>query len=68
MNWDQIEGKFKQLLGEIKSKFAKLTDDDLKLLDGKKDTLIGKVQERYGIKKDEAEKQVDDWINGLSAP
>jgi uncharacterized protein YjbJ (UPF0337 family) len=62
MNWDRIEGNWKQLKGKVKSEWGKLTDDDLTLLDGKKDRLVGKIQERYGCRKDEAERQVDDWI------
>ena len=61
MNWDIIEGKWKQLTGQIKQKWGKLTDDDLKLISGKKDELIGKIQERYGISKEEAKQQVDNW-------
>jgi uncharacterized protein YjbJ (UPF0337 family) len=63
MNWDRIEGNWKQFKGKVKSQWGKLTDDDLQLLEGKKDQLVGKVQERYGIRKDEAERQVDDWCN-----
>jgi uncharacterized protein YjbJ (UPF0337 family) len=65
MNWDQIEGQWGQLKGQVKSKWSKLTDDDVTNLSGKKETLIGKLQERYGILKDEAEKQVDEWIAKL---
>jgi uncharacterized protein YjbJ (UPF0337 family) len=65
MNWDQIEGQWKQLQSEAKSKWAKLTDDDVKNAGAKKDHLIGKIQERYGILKEEAEKQVDQWIKDI---
>jgi uncharacterized protein YjbJ (UPF0337 family) len=61
MNWNIIEGKWKQLSGEVKSKWAKLTDDDLGTLDGKREALSGKIQERYGVMKDEAERQIDEW-------
>ena len=61
MNWDQVEGKWKQLKGSIKAKWGKLTDDDLDVIEGQKDQLVGRVQERYGIAKDEAQKQVDEW-------
>ena len=67
MNWTQIEGKWKRLSGQIKSEWAKLTDDDLKLIAGKRDQLVGKLQEHYGIVKDDAEKQIDLWIATLSA-
>jgi len=59
MNWDRIEGKWKQYSGKMKEKWGKLTDSDLDVIKGRKDQLVGKIQERYGIAKDEAEKQVD---------
>ncbi|MEO8800334.1 MAG: CsbD family protein [Polyangiaceae bacterium] len=65
MNWDQIEGNFKQLGGKIKSQWGKLTDDDVTNASGKKDHFVGLIQERYGILKDEAEKQVDTWLAKL---
>jgi uncharacterized protein YjbJ (UPF0337 family) len=61
MNWDQIQGKWKQSAGVIKEKWGKLTDDDLTVIGGKREQLVGKIQERYGIAKDAAEKQVDDF-------
>jgi len=61
MNWDQIEGKWKQLKGSAKEQWGKLTDDDLDRAAGKRDQLVGQIQEKYGIAKQEAEKQVDDW-------
>ena len=61
MNWDQVEGKWKQAKGSIKEKWGKLTDDDLDVIAGKKDQLVGKIQERYGISKEEAQKQVDSY-------
>lgn len=65
MNWDRIEGEWKQLTSHAKSTWAKLTDDDLKAAGAKKDALVGKIQERYGILRDDAEKQVDEWIAKL---
>lgn len=61
MNWEQIEGKWKQSVGNVKEKWGKLTDDDLDVIRGRRDQLIGKIQERYGIAKQEAEKQVDEF-------
>jgi uncharacterized protein YjbJ (UPF0337 family) len=61
MNWDQIEGKWKQMKGSAKQQWAKLTDDDLTFISGKKDELIGKIQERYGISREEAQRQADAW-------
>jgi uncharacterized protein YjbJ (UPF0337 family) len=59
MNWDRIEGNWKQLKGKAKVQWGKLTDDDFDVIAGKRDQLIGKIQESYGVTKDEAEKQVD---------
>jgi uncharacterized protein YjbJ (UPF0337 family) len=58
MNEDQIKGKWKQLTGRIKTQWGKLTDDDVSRLEGDRDYLIGKVQERYGISKEKAEEQI----------
>ena len=66
MNWQQVEGQWKQVKAEMKSQWAKLTDDDLKNLAAKKDNIVGKLQERYGIVKDDAEKQVDAFIEKLT--
>ena len=66
MNWDQIEGKWKQSMGKVRVKWGKLTDDDVTAVNGKKEQLVGKIQERYGIAKDAAEKQVDEFIQSLS--
>jgi uncharacterized protein YjbJ (UPF0337 family) len=63
MNWDQIEGKWEQAKGRIKSKWAKLTDDDIQNLDGKRETLVGALQTRYGMLKEDAERQIDDWLD-----
>lgn len=61
MNWDRIEGNWKQLKGEAKRQWGKLTDNDLDVIEGHRDKLVGKLQERYGIAKDEAERKVDSW-------
>jgi uncharacterized protein YjbJ (UPF0337 family) len=65
MNWDQVEGKWKQLKGSARQKWAKLTDDDLEFIAGNRDQFAGRLQERYGIAKEEAEKQLDDWQKGM---
>lgn len=67
MNSDQFEGKWKQLKGSVKQRWAKLTDDDVTALSGKKDQLIGKIQERYGITREQAEKEADEWASATSA-
>ena len=61
MNWNQIEKQWHQITDHIKEKWAKLNDEDLKGVQGKKEELIGKIQERYGLKKNEAETQVEGW-------
>lgn len=66
MNWDQIKGKWKQYTGKAREKWGDLTDDDLQRAAGGRDQLVGVVQERYGIAKEEAEKQVDSWSKELS--
>ena len=65
MNWDQLEGKWKQYSGKVKEKWGKLTDDDLDVVRGRREQLIGKIQERYGIVKQEAEKQVDEFARAF---
>ena len=61
MNEDILEGKWKQLLGEVRETWGELTDDDLDRIAGKRDKLAGLLQERYGYSRDEAERQVDDF-------
>jgi uncharacterized protein YjbJ (UPF0337 family) len=59
MNWDQVKGNWKQFKGKVKEQWGKLTDDQLDIIEGKRDQLAGKIQEAYGIGKDEAERQID---------
>ena len=61
MNWDRIQGNWKQVVGKAKAQWGKLTDDDLDVVAGRREQLEGKIQERYGIAKDEAEKQLAEW-------
>ena len=61
MNWDQIEGKWTQLKGKAKDKWSDLTDDELDRVEGKRDVLIGKIQEKYGVAKEKAEKEVAEF-------
>lgn len=61
MNWDQIKGNWTQIKGQAQQQWGKLTNDDLDIIEGKREELIGRIQERYGIAKEEAEKQVDDF-------
>ncbi|MBV8624183.1 MAG: CsbD family protein [Herbaspirillum sp.] len=61
MNWDIVEGNWKQFKGKAKEQWGKLTDDDLDVIAGKRDQLAGRVQEAYGVSKEEAEKQIRDF-------
>lgn len=66
MNWDRIEGNWKQLKGKIKEQWGDLTDDDIDRIGGKRDQLAGRLQETYGIGKDEAEQQIDHWAESYA--
>ncbi len=65
MNWDHVQANWEQMKGKIRAKWGKLTDDDLEMIQGKKDVLIGKIRERYAMQKDLAEKQVDELIDQI---
>lgn len=67
MNWDRIEGNWKQFKGQAREKWGKLSDDDIDVVAGRREQLIGRIQERYGIARDEAEKQVDQFQKSVSA-
>lgn len=64
MNWDQISGNWTQFTGKVKEQWGKLTDDDLTEIAGKRDIMVGKIQERYGVAKEEAEKQLEKFSAG----
>lgn len=61
MNWDRVKGNWKQVAGKAKEQWGQLTDDDLTVVDGRREQLSGKIQERYGLAKDEAERQIGEW-------
>lgn len=61
MNWNRIEGNWKQLKGQVLEQWGKLTDDDFDVVDGKREQLAGKIQERYGIARETAERQISEW-------
>jgi uncharacterized protein YjbJ (UPF0337 family) len=65
MNWDRIKGNWKQFSGKAQQQWGKLTNDDLEVVEGRRQELVGKIQERYGIAKDEAERQVDTWMQNM---
>jgi uncharacterized protein YjbJ (UPF0337 family) len=65
MDWNRVEGNWKQTKGKIKEKWGQLTEDDLTQIDGKREQLEGKIQERYGLAKDKARKDIDDWLKTM---
>ncbi len=65
MNWDRIEGNWKQFTGKIREEWGDLSDSDLEKINGRRDQLEGILQERYGIGRDIAKKNVDDWLKAL---
>lgn len=66
MNTDQLSGKWKQMKGAAKQHWGKLTDDDLEVIAGKREALVGKLQERYGMAKEEAQRKADEWVKSYS--
>jgi uncharacterized protein YjbJ (UPF0337 family) len=66
MNWDRIEGQWKQLKGGARARWGKITDDDWDQMEGNREKLVGKVQELYGKQKDQAERDVDEWSRGIN--
>ncbi|APX91962.1 CsbD family protein [Franzmannia qiaohouensis] len=65
MNWDQVEGQWKEVKGKARSSWGEITDDELDQIGGKKDQLVGKIQKKYGLEREEAERQADEWAKGL---
>jgi uncharacterized protein YjbJ (UPF0337 family) len=66
MNWDRVEGNWKEFRGKVQQKWGKLTNDDLDVIEGKRMQLSGRLQQRYGVAKDEAERQIDSWLKGVN--
>ena len=66
MNWDQIQGNWTKAKGKLRQQWGKLTDDDITLIDGKREELLGRLQERYGYQKEQAEKEIDSWMKKAS--
>jgi len=66
-NWEQVAGKWKQVRGEAKKKWGRLTDNELMQINGDREILAGKIQEKYGIAKEDAHKQIDEWVAKLKA-
>ncbi|HSC07891.1 MAG TPA: CsbD family protein [Steroidobacteraceae bacterium] len=66
MNWDRIEGNWQQVKGKVKQRWGKLTDDQITVINGQRDILAGKLQEAYGLSKDEVDDQIRDWERSLA--
>jgi uncharacterized protein YjbJ (UPF0337 family) len=66
MNWDRVEGNWKTFQGQVRQKWGKLTDDDMGVIEGKRTELAGRLQQRYGYAKDEAEKNIDTWLKSVN--
>jgi len=66
MNWDRVEGNWKQFKGQVQQQWGKLTDDDLDVIQGNQTELAGRLQERYGYAKDEAQKQINSWMKTVN--
>jgi uncharacterized protein YjbJ (UPF0337 family) len=66
MNWDQIQGNWKQFKGKAQQQWGELTDDDLDVVEGKREELAGRLQERYGYARDQAEREIDSWLESVS--
>lgn len=65
MNWDRIEGNWKQLKGNVREKWGKLTVEHIDVVAGKRDKLVGRIQEAYGISRDEANRQISEFANSV---
>lgn len=65
MNWDQVEGKWKEFSGQVKQKWGKLTDSDIEKMSGRRDELSGHLQKQYGYTKEQAEREIDDFSRSL---
>ena len=63
MNWDRVEGNWKTFKGQVQQKWGKLTDDDMTTINGRRDQLEGKIQQRYGYQKDQVKKEINDWYD-----
>ncbi|WP_417669692.1 CsbD family protein [Roseibium sp.] len=65
MNWNQIEGNWKQFKGKAQAQWGKLTDDDLDRIEGRQTELAGLLQEKYGKSEEEAKREIDDWMGRI---
>jgi uncharacterized protein YjbJ (UPF0337 family) len=68
MNWDRVEGNWKEFKGKAQQQWGKLTNDDLDVIEGRRNELAGRLQQRYGYAKDQAEKEIDSWLKSSHSP
>ena len=66
MNWDEVQGKWSQVKGSVQHQFGKLTNDDVEMIAGQREKLIGKLQERYGYAREDAQKRADEWLRAAA--
>ncbi len=66
MNWDRIEGNWKEFRGKAQTQWGKLTDDDLDVIEGRRTELEGSIQKHYGYAKDKARAEVDAWLKNVN--
>ena len=66
MNWARVEGNWKDPKGKFQQQWGKLTNDDRHVIEGKRTELAGRLQQRYGVAKDDAERQIDTWLNSVN--
>ena len=66
MDWNRVEGNWKEFKGKVQQQWGKLSNDDLDVIEGKRTELAGRLQQRYGVAKDDAERQIDTWLNGVN--
>lgn len=65
MNWDTISGRWTQMTGYVREKWGELTDDEITEMNGEREKMVGQIQAKYGIAREEAEQQVDEWAEGV---
>jgi uncharacterized protein YjbJ (UPF0337 family) len=66
VNWDRVQGNWKEFKGKVQQKWGKLTDYDLDVIEGKRTELTGRLQQRYGVAKDQAERDIDTWLKSVN--